>query len=233
MEISMPSTGTYTFLPALADIFIAAYGRCQIRRTALTSDHLADAAMAANLLQVKWAAHQINLWTVDLQSIPLIAGQATYDVDPATVMIMATYISTEPQTDRIIISVDRDTYASFPDKTTPGPPTVYWFNKLIQPTITVWQPPDGATAYTLKFYRARQVQDASVASGLVPEVPYRFLEAYVAGLAYKLGELYAPSQLQRLNLAADEAWNEASNRDVENSPLRIVPALWTYAASVY
>jgi len=231
----MTTTGTYAFLPALADIFIAAYGRCQIRRTALTSDHLADAAMAANLLQVKWAAHQINLWTVDLQSISLIPGQATYDVDPATVMIMATYIATGtgPETDRIIISVDRDTYASFPDKTTPGPPTVYWFNKLIQPTITVWQPPDTAQPYTLKFYRARQIQDASVGGGLQPEVPYRFLEAYVAGLAYKLGELYAPGQLQRLKLAADEAWNEASNRDIENSPLRIVPALWTYAASVY
>jgi hypothetical protein len=231
----LTTTGTYAFSPALADLIIAAYGRCQVRRTALTSDHLADAAIAANLLQVKWAAHQVNLWTVDLQTIVLSPNVATYNVDPATVMIMAAYIGTGfgPETDRIIISIDRDTYASFPDKQTPGPPTVYWFNKQIQPTITLWQPPDSAQQYTLNFYRARQIQDVTIGSGTNAEVPYRFLEAYVSGLAVKLAEIYEPAALPRLKMEAQEAWNEASNRDVENAPLRIVPALWTYASSVY
>src|SRR5215471_16124720 len=103
----MPNTntsGTFDWSPPLCDVIIAAYGRCQIRRMALTVDHLHDAAMAANLLQVDWANEQVNLWTVDLQSITLIAGEPTYDVDPATVMIMAVYISTgtSPQKDRII-----------------------------------------------------------------------------------------------------------------------------------
>jgi hypothetical protein len=31
--------------------------------------------------------------------------------------------------------------------------------------------------YTLKFFRARQIQDATVPGGMGPEVPYRFLEA--------------------------------------------------------
>lgn len=231
----MTTTGTYTFNPALSDLMVAAYGRCGIRRSALTPEHLFDAATAANLLQVEWANKQVNLWTVDLQSIALTQGVATYNVDAATVLIMGTYIATgsAPERDRIIISVDRDTYASYPDKETQGPPTVYWFNRQIAPTITLWQPPDGNGPYTLKFYRARQIQDASPASGLNAEVPFRFLEAYVAGLARKLAELYAPSELQRLILQEKMSWDSAAQRDVENAPLRIVPAMSTYTSSVY
>lgn len=231
----MPSTtGTSTWFPPISDVIIAAYGRCQIRRTALTPDHLHDAAMACNLLQVEWANEQVNLWTVELVSTTLVKGWDTYDVDPGTVMIMAAYISTgqAPEKDRIITSVDRDTYASFPDKDTPGKPTVYWFNQQIEPTITVWQPPDD-DIYTLRYYRARQIQDASMPNGLAPEIPYRFLEAYVAGLAFKLAELYAPARMGDLAQVALRAFQRASQRDIEKSSLRIVPAMSIYYNAVY
>ena len=233
--MSDTSSGTYAWYPPLADVIIAAYGRCQIRRTALNPDHLHDAAMAANLLQVDWSNDQVNLWTVELISTTLNPGVATYPVDPATVMIMAAYIATgqAPEKDRIILSVDRDTYASYPDKQTPGPLTVYWFNHLIQPTITLWQPPDSAQPYTLKYYRARQLQDASVPGGITPEVPYRFMEAYVAGLAFKLSELYAPARIQELAARAQATFDKAKQRDVENAPLRIVPAMSIYTDAVY
>lgn len=231
----MATSGTYNWAPAFADVIIQAYGRCQIRRTALTTDHLIDAATAANLLQVDWSNDQVNLWTVDLVSTPLFEGIATYDVDPSTVMIMAAYISTAdaPQRDRIIISIDRDTYASYPDKVTPGRPSVYWFNQQINPTITLWQPPDADDHYILKYFRARQIQDASVPGGMTPEVPYRFLEAYVAGLAFKLAELYAPARMTELAARAVGAFDKAKQRDVEKAQLRIVPAMWTYASGVY
>jgi hypothetical protein len=237
--VAPTTTGTYVFAPPLADLIIAAFGRCQIRRPAITVEHLQDAATACNLLQVEWANHQVNLWTVDLQSIALVQGTTTYNVDEATIMIMAAYIETTVNslaTDRIVTSIDRDTYASFPDKTTQGQPTVYWYNKQRAPTITVWQPPDATTVTnsgTLKFYRARQIQDASATSGLHPEVPYYFLEAYTAALAVKLGELYAPSELPRLISMAKAQFDAAANRNVENAPWRIVPAMSTYTSSVY
>src|SRR5262245_56179131 len=229
------TTGTFVYGPALSDLIIHAYGRCQIRRTVLTTDHLADAAMACNLLQADWANRQVNLWTVDLQSIALTEGVATYSVDPSTVMIMAAYIATQtaPERDRIIVSIDRDTYASYPDKETEGQPTVYWFNRQIEPTITVWQPPDGNGPYTLKFYRARHQMDATPTGQLQAEVPYRFLEAYVADLAFRLSELYAPARMQELAARAQQAWKQASERDVEKASLRIVPALSTYTSAVY
>lgn len=229
------SSQSYAWNPALADVIIAAYGRCQIRRTSLTVDHLADAAMAANLLQVEWSNEQVNLWTVDLQTIPLQEGVSVYDVDPGTMMIMAAYISTEqePEKHRIITSIDRDSYAGFPNKETPGRPTTYWFDQQVQPQITIWQPPDENGPYTLKFYRARRMQDALLPNGLLPEVPYQFLEAYVAGLAFKLSILYAPGRTSDLGNLANYTFTRAKQRDVEDSSLRIVPAMTTYTSMVY
>jgi hypothetical protein len=232
--VTAPTSETFSFSPPFADVIIAAYGRCQIRRGAITVEHLFDAAMAANLLQVEWSNQQVNLWTVDLQTILLTPGIATYDVDPTTVMIMATWISTgDPVHDRILTSIDRDSYAAYPDKVSPGRPTVYWYNAQIAPNITLWQTPDNAEPYTLKFFRARQLQDASVPGGLGPEVPYRFLEAYVAGLASKLAELYAPPRMAELLPRATSAFDQAKNRDVENSQLRIIPAMSIYTNAVY
>jgi len=235
MTAGVNTSRTYDFAPSLADVFIAAYGRCQIRRTELTPDHLHDAAMAANLLQVEWANDQVNLWTVEKTSIPLTPGQAVYDVDPNTVMIMGAWISTgdAPEKDRIISSLDRDTYAAFPDKDTPGQPTQYWFNQQILPTITMWQPPDDGGPYTLRFYRARQIQDAVMPDGVEPEVPYRFLAAYVAGLAYYLSMTWAPPRTGELRAVAVDTFDKAKKRDVEKSPLRIVPAMSIYTNSVY
>ena len=232
--MTAPTSDTFNFSPPFADVIIAAYGRCQIRRGAITVEHLFDAAMAANLLQVDWSNEQVNLWTVDLQTIPLDPGVGTYDVDPTTVMIMATWITTgDPARDRILTSIDRDTYGSYPDKVTPGRPTVYWFNLQMQPQITLWQTPDDAEPYTLKFFRARQMQDATVPSGMGPEVPYRFLEAYVAGLAFKLAELYAPARMEELAMRAVGAFDKAKNRDVEKAQLRIYPAMSIYTNAVY
>lgn len=235
MTAGTNTSRSYNFAPSLADVVITAYGRCQIRRSAVTPEHLHDAAMEANLLQSEWSNNQVNLWTVDLQSIPLVPGQAVYDVDPATVMILGSWIATgnAPEKDRLIISVDRDTYAAFPDKTSPGNPTQYWFDAQTLPTITLWQPPDTLEPRTLKFYRARQIQDALIPDGLEPEVPYRFLDAYVAGLAWRVAMHHAPAAAGALKQLAQQAFDTAKNRDVEKSSLRIVPAMSIYVNAVY
>src|SRR5262252_78871 len=221
------TSGTYDFSPALCDVIITAYGRCGIRRSAVTPEHVLDAVAECNLMQSDWSNKQVNLWTVDLQQITLVPGIAEYAVDPSTVMIMAAWISEgpSPDRDRMITSLDRDTYAAFPDKTTPGQPNQYWFNQTIEPTVVLWQPPDDAEPRTLKFYRARQIQDAVLGDGLQPETPYRFLDAYVGGLAWRIAVHHAPQLAPGLKTLADDSFNTAKNRDVEKSSMRIVPAM--------
>src|SRR4249920_396841 len=114
MTMEATPSGQFTWSPALSDLIITAYGRCQIRRAELTVEHLQDAAMSANLLQTEWANEQINLWTVEYASMPLIPGQTTYNVDPTTIMIMAAYVSSG----EFAVTVDNSNFDTDEDQLT-------------------------------------------------------------------------------------------------------------------
>lgn len=227
----MTASGTYSFNPSVGELVLNAYSRINIRRPALLAEHMVDARVEANLLQTEWMNKGVNLWTVDLITTVLVQGTATYNVDPTTVMILDAYIETSSggtTNDRIIEPVSRTEYASFPDKTLQSPPTVFWFDRLIAPTITLYPTPDGNGPYTLKYYRFRQIQDANVPAGVTPEIPNRWLDAFAAGLAHRLSRIYAP-QLEQLRKAdAMEAWMIAAAQDVENTPFYIFPGLSSY-----
>lgn len=225
----MATSGAFAFAPSLADLMIQAFGRCQIRRAALTPEHLFDAATCANLVQAEFSNRQVNLWTVDLQSQALTQGTATYNAPASTVSILSAYIETgSPATGRVITSIGRDTYAAYPNKASEGPPNVYWFDRQRTPIITLWPVPDDGGPYTLKYYRAVQQEDAEVADGVEPDVPYRFLEAYTAALAAKLAEIYAPTREAVLEQRAAARWAEAAAEDAEDVPMFIAPAVGAY-----
>jgi hypothetical protein len=59
-------------------------------------------------------------------------------------------------------------------------------------------------------------------------MPYRWLDAFVAGLAHRLARAYKPALEQIRKADADEAWGIAANQDVENLPIYITPALGSY-----
>ena len=80
----MTSSGTYNFSVANSDGVLGAFERCQIRAPELRQEHMASARREINMLQVEWANRQVNLWKVELLSIPLIDATAAYTL-PARV----------------------------------------------------------------------------------------------------------------------------------------------------
>ena len=97
--------------------------------------------MAANMLLSRWSNQGVNLWKVELVTQNLVQGQATYPVDPSIVMILDSYVTTNSgssSTNRIILPISRTEYASYPNPQQQGFTTVYWFDRLISPTITLW-----------------------------------------------------------------------------------------------
>jgi hypothetical protein len=218
------TSSTYGFLPSVGELVIAAYRRIQIHRAEILTEHLADARNEANFLQVSWANLGPLLWTVDLQTVALIAGQAAYTVPPNTVMMLDVYVSTPngdgTNSDRIITPWSRTQYASAPDKQQQGSPTVFWFDRLIAPTFTLWQVPDG-TEPTLSYYRFTQPQDAALTNGLNPQMPYLALDAYVAGLAHRLSRLYKPELTAARETDAIKAFTVFMTQYSENVPLMV------------
>jgi hypothetical protein len=96
------------------------------------------------------------------------------------------------------------------------------------PNVTVWPAPDQGTIsnpyYTLVYWRLRRMQDAG--NGVnVEDIPFRFQEALVSGLAYKLS-MKVEGALERmpvLKAQYDQAWELASTEDREKAPIRFVP----------
>lgn len=65
----------------------------------------------------------------------------------------------------------------------------------------------------------------------VEDIPFRFQNALVAGLAYmissKLPEI-DPNRIAMLKMQYDEAWDLASSEDREKAPDRYVPRMTFY-----
>ena len=189
--------------------------------------------MATNLMLSRWANQGVNLWAVELvPTITLIEGQATYSVDSNTVMVLDAYVTTingGTNTDRIILPISRTEYASYPNKEQQGFPTVYWFDRLISPTISLWPVPDGSgNPGTLSYYKVRQIQDANIAGGENVEIPYRWYEAFATGLAYRLSQTWAPQSAAMLKAVADEAYEIAAAQDTEYASMYISPQINGY-----
>jgi len=230
----MTTSGTYDFNPGLGEIVLYAYQNIGLRPTSLVQEHFVSARMASNMMLSRWSNEGVNLWAVDLITVPLVAGQATYNVPLNTVTMLDTYITIDngggQPIDRIILSVSRTEYASYPNKEQEGFPTTFWFDRLINPnpTVTLWPVPDGSSAQYLKYYRVRQLQDSNLTNNQGVEIPYLWMEAFADGLTYRLARIWNPQLAVALKAQADESYNIAAQQNVENAQQYISPQLMGY-----
>jgi hypothetical protein len=228
----MTSSGTYNYALTNANAVLASFARLQIKRTMIGQEHLADAANEANLLAIEFANKQPNLWTSELQTFSLTEGTATYDLPARTIMVLVCYLRTgsgASQNDRLLFPISTYEYASYPNKNEEGFPSVFWFDRQISPTITFWQVPDASSTYTAELQCVRQIQDINLPSGETPDLPYRFLDAFVAGLAYRLSRSHAPQLEATRKADYDEAWAIAATQDTENVNMSLIPGLSSYS----
>lgn len=224
-------SGTYSFNPSLGETVLYAFSRCGIRRPALTVEHMQDARIAANLVLSDWSNDQPNLWEVTETVIPCVENQAVYQVAPTVMVMLDAFLRMNPgqsnQFDFYLYPISRTEWAAFPNKVTPGRPTVYWFDRLMQPTVTLWQPPTDAS-WEFHFYSVGQFQDVNLANAGVLPIPSYFLKAFADRLSAELAISYAPERAEPLMALADRSFKKARDRNVEEVPVFIVPGLNGY-----
>ena len=228
----MTTSGTYTFNPSLGELVIYAFNLCGLRGTSVLQEHMQSARMASNMLLSRWANQGVNLWKVDLVTVALVTGQATYTVDANTVVMLDAYVTndqTGENIDRIIMPVSRTEYASYPNKEQQGFPTVFWFDRLLSPTVTLWPVPNVDNGpSTLSYYRVMQIQDSNLSSGQTVDIPYLWMEAFAYGLATRLSQIWAPDKLALLKPFADEAYAIAAEQNIETAQQYISPMISGY-----
>jgi len=304
----MTTSGTYAYNPSLGELTLYAFNLCGVRNTAIAQEHMSSARTATNLMLSSWANKGVNLWKVELVTVPLAQTPATltasgdgatatltysstnapiyaigttitvagvtpsgyngnytvtassngsvsyantttaaqtvsgtitgatyanqYSVDPSVIMVLDTYMTTSNgsvNTDRIILPVSRTEYASYPNKQNQGFPTVYWFDRLINPSITFWPVPSTSSGIvSFSYYAVQQIQDSNFTGGQTVDVPYRWLEAFATGLAARLAMIWNPALIQLLKPSADEAYAIAAQQDTEYVSMYISPQISGY-----
>ena len=234
----MTTTGTALFNLDFAEIAEEAFERAG---SELRSGYdLKTARRSLNLLLIEWGNKGINLWTVEEGSILLNTGVATYNLPIDTVDLLDHVIRTgsgQNQSDITISRISGSTYSTIPNKTAMGKPIQVWINRqsgattptgVAYPTINVWPTPQAPDEqYTFVYWRLRRMQDAG--NGVnTQDIPYLFLPALVAGLAYYLSMKLPGVDMQRavaLKAVYDEQFQLAADENREKAPVRMVPRM--------
>jgi len=243
------TTSTTSFNPEVNDLFEEAFERCGVEMR--TGYHFRTARRSLNFLITEWANRGINLWTIEQGQIPLVQGQYIYDLPLDTVDLIEHVIRTNPgqignQTDINISRISVSTYSTIPNKLTQGRPIQVWVNRQSgqttdllgatpkYPQINVWPSPDQGTLaspyYYFVYWRLKRIYDAGTGTN-VEDIPFRFQNCMVAGLAYMLATKLQDVPLDRIALLKaqyDEAWDFASAEDREKAPDRFVPRTLFY-----
>lgn len=188
------------------------------------------ARFSMNLLLAEWANRGLNYWTLSSTSTLCVQGTATYNLPTDCVdvfeMDMRTNVASQTlQADLRMNRISASVYATIPNKLSQGRPIQYMVNRQIAPTVTVWPVPDGTQTWTLFFYYLRRIQDAGSNAGFTLDMPFRFLPAFVAGLAYHIA-MRKPELMDRvpgLKINYAEQFQLAADEDREKASVRFVP----------
>lgn len=95
------------------------------------------------------------------------------------------------------------------------------------PCINVWPTPNPpGDQYTFVYYRLRRMQDAGEGGAYEQDMPFRLINAAVAGLSYYISMKKPevdPNRIGMLKADYEQQWDLASSEDRDKAPVRFVP----------
>ena len=215
----MTTSGSRDFNLDVAELIEEAYERCGLE--VRTGYDAKTARRSLNLMFADWANRGLNLWTVTQATTTLTQGTSTYTLAPDVVDILEMVLRRDG-TDYEVERISRGEYLTFPNKTDLGRPSQFYFNRQIDPVITLWQTPENSTDQ-LVYYYVRRIEDADTLQNTTA-VPFRFYPCMVAGLAYYLAMKKAPERIQILKAVYEEEFQRAAEEDEDRVPLKLQPS---------
>lgn len=233
----MTTSGTTSFNLDLNDIIEEAFERCGLELR--TGYDFRTAKRSLDLLTIEWANRGINLWTIEEGQIDMVTGQGTYDLPVDTIDLLSHVIRTNSgdatnQQDLTITRISVITYSDIPNKLVQGRPIQVWVDRqsgatesggVNYPRIHVWPTPDTpGSQYKFVYWRMRRIQDAGTGVA-TQDIPFRFLNCMIAGLAYYLS-IKLPKAADRIPLLKaeyDAQWKLATEEDREKASILLVP----------
>lgn len=215
----MATSGSRDFNLDVGEIIEEAYERCGLE--VRTGYDARTARRSLNLMFADWANRGLNLWTVAQGTTNLVQGTSTYTLT-ADVVGMLEMVLRRDGTDYEVERISRGDYLTFPNKTDQGRPSQFYFNRQIDPIITLWQTPENSTDQLIYYY-VQRIEDADALVNTT-DMPFRFYPCMVAGLSYYLSMKRAPERIQILKAVYEEEFQRAAEEDEDRVPLKLQPS---------
>jgi hypothetical protein len=196
---------------------------------------LRSARRSIELLCIEWGNRGLNLWTVEDGVINLQKGVEEYPMPLDTIDLIEhnlRYVSptTGLPTDYPLARMSMSEYSVIPGKLTQGRPTIVHIRRKIIPTFVLWQVPDRDAYYQVAYSRLRRMASVGQGGTGQPELPFRFVPAMIAGVAFYLAmkstDPNAQQRVPMLKAAYEEQFTLASDEDRDRASVKWVP--WSY-----
>jgi len=224
----MTTSGTASYNPQLTEIIQEAYDRAGI--VMRSGYEYRSARRSIDIMMQEWANRGINMWTVEEGSQVLTPGVETYTLPTDTVDLIDHVIRTgagsvSSQADLTINRMSVSNYSTIPNKRSRGRPIRIYVDRQITPRFTVWPVPDDSQTYTLVYWRLRRIDDAGQPGTNTMDMPFRFMPALIAGLAYNLAMKNPGSEARVpfLKSVYEEQWQLAADEDRSRASVRFLP----------
>tara|TARA_R110000787_G_scaffold35709_1_gene91455 strand:+ start:33 stop:704 length:672 start_codon:yes stop_codon:yes gene_type:complete len=220
----MATSGAISFSPDATEFAEEAFERCGIQLRAGYDNQTSRRSM--NFILTHWANRGINLWAVKQRQLPLVTGQAEYSL-PADIIDVISATILRDDADINIGRISREEFLNISNKASQGRPSQWYVHRGADfPVLNLFLTPENSTDI-FKYNAMVRIQDISKAIDEV-HVPFRFYEAFVAGVAYHISVKRAPDKVAMLKAMYDEAFAEAAAEDRDRAPLKIIPDVSAY-----
>ncbi len=233
MTVSSQTSFDLQFTDAIEEAFERAMGTDT--GSPRSGYELRSARRSINLLFADWANRGVNLWTIEERTQALTYNVGSYNLTPTTsdiVDVIEQVVQIPPTTSGIGVArlnmsrVSISTQATRTNPNIQGRPTEVWYDRRTGGvTAHIWPLPDASGSYTLIYTVLRRMDDAGAYTN-TGDMPFRFLPAFIAGLAFYVAQKKRQDDKQLIaDLKADyaEVWQRAAEEDREKSPLMIIP----------
>lgn len=197
---------------------------------------LRSARRSIELLSIEWGNRGLNLWTIEDVSVDLNQGVPEYFLPDDTIDLIEHNLrywnaDTGRPTDYPLVRRSIDEYSVIPNKWSQGRPTTILVRRNIKPSFVLWQVPDRDLYYQVVYSRLRRMASVGPGGTGAPDMPWRFLPAMIAGLAFYLAlkstDAGAQQRVPMLKAAYEEQFTLASDEDRDRASVKWVP--WNYS----
>jgi len=225
-------TSTYREVDFTDDIFVANVGILWSAAAVPIVLERSDDGIVWDEIQSETPTASAGEWTwYDLDS-SVAARYFRVRATSGTLGFSQIYLANTP-TEIPLARMNRDDYTNLPNKAfQSNRPLQYWFDRQVNnPIMHMWPVPNlAATVCQIVVWRQRYIMDVGTMTQDV-EVPQRWFEAIVSGLAAKMAlELVEVdvSLIPILDQKAAIALNIAQMEERDNSPMMIAPNISPY-----